>query len=263
MHSRGGVRALAVASLAELLRTSAALVLSCTTRDPGGFVLAHAVCDLNDGRSEPALQDADLMRRLTAGDAQALAELYARHASRCWSLTKRLVRDRELTNDVVQEVFLTLWRTPHAYDESRGAFGPWLTALAHHKAVDAIRSEEGHRRRTHAAAGDPPTSSVDEVVADKLEGDRVRGALASLSRVQGEALVLAYFAGLTHREIAVQTRAPLGTVKTRVRLGLRNLRAALVTDSGARLDALSCELASTRVPRSRTSAEIRIAIGSE
>ena len=174
-----------------------------------------------------ATDDVLLMRRLAAGDEDALTVLYRRHAARCWSLTKSIVRDPELARDVVQEVFLTLWRNPSAYDESRGTFGAWLTALAHHKAVDAVRKEAAHRRRAIDGAIDAPSGSTHDVVADRLEADRVRRAIASLSPSQSEALVLAYFHGLTHREIAARTGAPLGTVKTRVRLGIGNLQAAL------------------------------------
>ena len=148
--------------------------------------------------------------------------------------------------EVVQEVFLALWRDPAKYDPARGGFPSWLLATTHHKAVDAVRREEAVRRRrvalaedadryTSAASDLPP---VEDAAWAGLRGERVRQALGSLPAVQREALVLAYYAGYTQREIAERTNTPLGTVKTRMLAGMRRLRDLLdgVADAeGARL----------------------------
>jgi RNA polymerase sigma factor (sigma-70 family) len=152
------------------------------------------------------------------------------YTGRALALARRIVVDPQLAEDVVQEAFLAYWRNPAAFDASRGAFGSWLLALVHHKAVDAVRREMSQRRRLDAAAEslDPETLlDIGDVVADRLGDARVRKALEALPPVQREALVLAYWGGYTQREIAVRTGTPLGTVKTRMLVGMRRLQEGL------------------------------------
>ena len=191
--------------------------------------------------------DATLVARLGARDAAALEEIYTRYARICFALARRILADELLAQDVVQEVFLVLWRDPGRYDAERGSFSSWLLALTHHKAVDVVRREENLRRRRTTAdvlefEESPGTPVADEVLLG-LRRDRVRAALRSLPPPQREALALAYFGGYTQREIASLTGQPLGTVKTRMLLGMRRLRDTLrgdepgersaTTDSGA------------------------------
>jgi RNA polymerase sigma factor (sigma-70 family) len=160
----------------------------------------------------------------------SLAALVDQYSVRAWSLARRVVADDRLAEDVVQEAFLAYWRNPAAFDGSRGAFGSWFLALVHHKAVDAVRRETAHRRRADAAAeesGSDVVRDVAELVVDRVADLRVRSALESLSAVQREALVLAYWGGYTQQEIARRTGAPLGTVKTRMLAGMRRLHEAL------------------------------------
>ena len=152
------------------------------------------------------------------------------YSVRAWSLARRIVADDRLAEDVVQEAFLAYWRNPAAFDAGRGTFGSWFLALVHHKAVDAVRRETAHRRRADAAAGESEgevVRDVAELVVDRVADLRVRSALESLSPVQREALVLAYWGGYTQQEIAQRTGAPLGTVKTRMFAGMRRLHEKL------------------------------------
>ncbi|HVU73228.1 MAG TPA: sigma-70 family RNA polymerase sigma factor [Mycobacteriales bacterium] len=178
---------------------------------------------------EPA--DADLMRRVAEGDGAALELLWDRYARPCAALARRLLIDEGLAQDVVQEVFLTLWRQPARYDSERGGFASWLLAMTHHKAVDVVRREE-HRRSRRVSdevldGQEDMSTRVDEAVWTAVRRERVRHALAGLPPVQKEALGLAYYGGYTQREIAEMTGTPLGTVKTRMLAGMRRLRDVL------------------------------------
>lgn len=168
--------------------------------------------------------------RSNTAAAASFARLLDEYTPRAWSLARRIVADDRLAEDVVQEAFFAYWRNPGAYDGSRGTFSSWFLALVHHKAVDAVRREEAHRRRTDLVTetldGDS-APDVAELVSERVTDLRVRSALQSLSDVQREALVLAYWGGYTQREIAERTGAPLGTVKTRMLAGMRLLAARL------------------------------------
>ncbi len=192
-----------------------------TARPTPNYVLpAHAVMD-----------DAALVRLLCDGDGRALEALYGRYGRPCTSLARRLLGDDGLAQDVVQEVFLALWRAPSRFDADRGGFASWLLAMTHHKAVDSVRREENLRkRRTTADVLDLRESElpgVEEQVWSTVRRQRVRAALQTLPPVQREALALAYFGGYTQREIAGLTATPLGTVKTRMLAGMRRLRGSL------------------------------------
>jgi RNA polymerase sigma-70 factor (ECF subfamily) len=184
---------------------------------------------------EAGAVDAALVERLAARDGTALDELYTRYGRPSYSLAFRITGDQGFAEDVVQEVFLALWRDPSRYDRSRGGFASWLLSMTHHKAVDAVRREESLRRRRTAATeeavamlDDPgQASSVDEEVWSVVRAERVREALRALPRPQREAIALAYFGGFTQREVAALTDTPLGTVKTRMLAGMRRLRGSL------------------------------------
>jgi RNA polymerase sigma-70 factor, ECF subfamily len=168
----------------------------------------------------------------THGDP--LAEVLDRYAGRALALARRIVADDALAEDVVQEALLACWRRPSAYDPARGAFGPWLLALVHHKAVDAVRRETAQQRIAAAAVRGAvlqPASAPDtaDLVADRSTAGSVRSAVTDLPPGQRDAILLAYWGGLTQREIAQHTGTPLGTVKTRMLAGMRRLHAALDT----------------------------------
>src|SRR5918997_4696366 len=184
---------------------------------------------------------ADLLLRMRAGDRSAVDELYDRFRRPAFALARRILADDILAEDVVQDVFLTVWRDPYAYDGARGSFASWLMAMVHHKAVDAVRREESHRRRQSRAEDDlvlsAPTSArdVEDDAWTRLVAERVRTALGTLPDAQREALTLAYYGGYTQREVAALTRAPLGTVKTRMLAGMRRLRQDLDGTAAAAL----------------------------
>jgi RNA polymerase sigma-70 factor (ECF subfamily) len=186
--------------------------------------------------------DEVLVAALAGGDAQALELIYERHSRGVYSLALRLLVDGPAAEEVVQETFLKLWRQPAAYQPSRGRLLPWLLGVAHHHAIDVLRRRQLEQRHRIPA---PPHAKGD-VLADLLdtfgltssEGDpqsragafeqrlAIGRALASLPSEQWLPIELAYYRGMTQLEIATALGLPLGTVKTRMRLGLQQLRKA-------------------------------------
>jgi RNA polymerase sigma factor (sigma-70 family) len=184
-------------------------------------------------RSAEDPADASLVQRIRAGDREAVVDLYARFRRPAFALARRILADDALAEEVLQDVFLSVWRDPGAFDTARGSFTSWLLAMVHHKAVEAVRREESQRRR-QSRAGDqlvlaaPGTAQDVEAEAwTRVVSERVRGALAVLATAQREALTLAYYGGYTQREVAALTGAPLGTVKTRMLAGMRRLKEEL------------------------------------
>jgi RNA polymerase sigma-70 factor (ECF subfamily) len=190
-------------------------------------------------RPDDASGDLDLMRRIRAGDRSAVDDLYGRFRRPAFALARRILADDVLAEDVVQEVFLSVWRDPGAFDRGRGTVAAWLLAVVHHKAVDAVRREESQRRRQTAAeeelALDEPMArrDVEEEAWSRVVADEVRSALGALNPLQREALTLAYYGGYTQREVAALTGAPLGTVKTRMLAGMRRLKQELGGSGGS------------------------------
>lgn len=177
--------------------------------------------------------DAEILRRIAAGDPRAVDDLYERFRRPAFALARRVLADDTLAEDVLQDVFLSVWRDPGAFDGSRGSFASWLLAMVHHKAVDAVRREESQRRRQSLAEDDlalrEPLSArdVEDEAWSRTVAEQVRSALGDLPASQREALTLAYYGGYTQREVAALTGAPLGTVKTRMLAGMRRLREGL------------------------------------
>ena len=182
-------------------------------------------------RELDAADDRALVQAVQSGDARALEAIYARYGRPCYGLARRILHDEQLAQDVVQEVFLALWRDASRYDGTRGAFSSWLLSMTHHKAVDCVRREENLRKRR--ASPDALDNAVSQAPTPHDEAwggvrrDHVRRALAELPDAQREALGLAYFGGYTQREISGLTSTPLGTVKTRMLAGMRKLREQL------------------------------------
>ncbi|HEX5349924.1 MAG TPA: sigma-70 family RNA polymerase sigma factor [Pseudonocardiaceae bacterium] len=188
--------------------------------------------------------DSELVRRVADADAAALAELYERFGRRCHALARRVCVDQGWAQDVVQEVFLTLWRDPSRFDPSRGAFATWLLMLIHHPAVDAVRKESTRRRRLGAAPVPGEDRSSTSVPADQaamagVAAGQVRAALHRLPVVLRQVIVLTYFGGRTQREIAVLMGVPVGTVKSRMFTAVQRLRVLLTDQWGP--DALATE----------------------
>ena len=172
----------------------------------------------------------DLLRRSGRGDEAAFAQLYDATSARAYGMALRVVRDPAQAEEVAQEAFLEIWRTASRYDPDRGSALSWLLTITHRKAVDRVRSAEASSRRdTSYHQNDRPIEhdTTAEAVQSSLEAHRVRGALATLTDVQREAVGLAYFGGYTHTEVATMLDLPLGTAKTRIRDGLIRLRDTL------------------------------------
>lgn len=177
------------------------------------------VSDLQDRR------DRDLIAAIAAGDEVAFTDLYRRYASVSMGLAMRILGDRSLAEDVLQEVFVSLWRSAKGYDQGRGRVRSWLLAQVHHRAVDAVRREESQRRRNVVV--EIPSDPTEAVVEEAWLGERstrIRSGLATLSPQHQQVLLLAYFGGRTQTQIANETGIPLGTVKTRTLAGMRRLR---------------------------------------
>jgi RNA polymerase sigma factor (sigma-70 family) len=190
-------------------------------------------------RPADAPGDADVLQRIRAGHRSAVDDLYDRFRRPAFALARRILADDALAEDVLHEVFLSVWRDPAAYDRGRGSVAARVLAVVHHKAVDAVRREESQRRRQARAEEDlalaEPVAGrdVDEEAWTHVVAEQVRSALKGLSSPQREALTLAYYGGYTQREVAALTGAPLGTVKTRMLAGMCRLKEELGDPGGA------------------------------
>lgn len=188
-------------------------------------------------RSEPGLlglrelADEDLMPLVRRGEAPAFQVIYERHSGAAFSLAYRMCGKRAAAEDVVQEAFLSLWRSGHAYDRARGSVRTWVLGIVHHRAIDALR--RGTIRARHHAGDEgieerfeaPERTEVE--VARRDEAREIRAVLDELPADQSKVIELAYFGGFTHTEIASMLDEPVGTVKGRMRLGLAKMRLAL------------------------------------
>lgn len=175
--------------------------------------------------------DSDLMARAREGDADAFEVIYDRHSATAYSLARRVCRSAQVAEDVVQEAFLSLWRRRERYDTARGEVRAWLLTIVHNMAIDRIRRGGLHERRRASADGleeylEAP-ERTDEEVQRREEANRIRAALSALPVEQRQVIELAFFDGLTHTQIAAELEQPVGTVKGRIRLGLRKLQAQL------------------------------------
>jgi RNA polymerase sigma-70 factor (ECF subfamily) len=171
--------------------------------------------------------DAVLVSAIRAGDESAMGKLYDRYSSIVYGVALRVLEDAGEAEDVLQEVFLQLWRRPALFDASRGSLGAWLAVITRNRAIDAVRKRK------------PQTDVEDVVIA--VEADlasetersgwlsKIRTALGAMPASQRNALEMAYFEGMTHAEIAERTGEPLGTIKTRIRTGLMALRKIIAT----------------------------------
>jgi RNA polymerase sigma-70 factor (ECF subfamily) len=174
--------------------------------------------------------DAALVVAIGRWRQEALAEAYRRHGGAVYALARRVVRDTGVAEEVVQEVFVRLWTAPDRFDPERGSLRSWLLAQAHGRSIDRLRSDSARRlreerdaQRTAAAGYDLEREAWDLTVAD-----RVKEVMGNLPPGERQAIELAYFDGYTYREVARLLDAPEGTVKSRIRSGLKRLRADLV-----------------------------------
>ncbi|WSB06685.1 sigma-70 family RNA polymerase sigma factor [Streptomyces cyaneofuscatus] len=182
------------------------------------------------GVPSPAPDLQELMVRVARGDQEAFARVYDAVSGPVLGLVRSVLRDPAQSEEVAQEVLVEVWRTAPRFQSSRGSAMNWVLTLAHHRAVDRVRSAEASAAREHKAALLDRTPAFDEVseqVETRLEREQVRRCLRTLSELQRQSVTLAYYQGLTYREVAELLTVPLGTIKTRLRDGLIRLRDCL------------------------------------
>jgi len=183
------------------------------------------------------LDDEELMQRLVYRDLQAFRTLYSRYGNLVYSTSLRVVRDAQIAEDMVQEIFLRIWRKPESYVPQRGRFCTWLTSVSRNRAVDEIRSRSRRFRYESASPEEQEREFAgplrdDPALTAELSDQRrlILAALGGIPAEQRQIIEMAYFGGLTQQEIADRLSQPLGTVKTRIRLGMQKLRAALALE---------------------------------
>jgi RNA polymerase sigma-70 factor, ECF subfamily len=180
------------------------------------------------------IADEQLVNQVAGGDASALEQLYERYVRQCFGLALRMLGEPAHCEEVVQEVFLKLWTQPSSYSSQKGKFASWLLSMVHHRCIDELR----RRSRTEVALEDPetggflttepdPEPDALEQIWTREQQTAVRTALGQIPQNQRQVLELAYFMGLSHSQIASKLDQPLGTVKTRIRLGMQSLRQLL------------------------------------
>ncbi|MDQ4097949.1 MAG: sigma-70 family RNA polymerase sigma factor [Actinomycetota bacterium] len=176
------------------------------------------------------VSDAALVMAIGRWREDALAEAYRRHAGAAFALARRLLADRELAEEVLQEVFLRLWNRPDRFDPERGTLRSYLLAQTHGRSVDLLRSETSRRRREERDARETAENphDIEREVVDMAVAERMKEVVASLPADERRAIELAYFGGHTYRQVAAMLDAPEGTVKSRIRSGLRRMRQSLV-----------------------------------
>jgi RNA polymerase sigma-70 factor (ECF subfamily) len=173
------------------------------------------------------LNDGALVVATRSDNQEAMAELYDRYSSVVYAVALRVIGDAGAAEDILQEVFMQLWRNPGAFDASRGNLAPWLAVIARNRAVDVLR-----KRRPQSDLEETVLSVEPDMAADADRGraaERIRAALKQMQPAQRSALEMAYFQGYSHSEISTKTGEPLGTIKTRIRSGLLQLRKVMET----------------------------------
>jgi RNA polymerase sigma-70 factor, ECF subfamily len=178
-----------------------------------------------------SLADEDLMQLVRRGDTGAFELVYERHATAAFSLAYRMTGTRNVAEDVVQEAFLSLWRSGARYDRARGSVRTWVLGIVHNRAIDALRRSMVHDRRRASDEGIEERlesgERTDVEAARRDEAREVRSALRALPAEQCRVIELAYFGGFSQSEIAAMLDTPIGTVKGRMRLGLQKMRGEL------------------------------------
>jgi RNA polymerase sigma-70 factor, ECF subfamily len=179
------------------------------------------------GRQYLLLADEELISLAGQGEAQAFAVLYDRHSRAAYSLAYRMMGEKHAAEDLVQDGFLKVWRGAESYRVERGSVRTWILSIIHNRGIDQLRSTASRRRTQEKVEASAPVSQPSEAFAETLRNsqrDQVREALGTLPQEQLKILELAYFSGYTHVEIAELLSLPLGTVKGRMRLGLKKIR---------------------------------------
>jgi len=185
------------------------------------------IAETNKKRQYLLLADEDLISLTDGGDTQALAALYDRHGRVAYSLAYRMMGERQAAEDLVQEAFLKVWRAAGSYRVERASVRTWILSILNNRGIDMLRSSASRRRTQDRVEAQTPSSQPSEAFGEtwrSSQREQVREALRGLPPEQLKVLELAYFSGYTHKEIAELLDLPLGTVKGRMRLGLKKIR---------------------------------------
>jgi RNA polymerase sigma-70 factor (ECF subfamily) len=180
---------------------------------------------LSTAARNPNLNDQALILAIRSGDQQAMAELYDRYSSVVYAVALRVLSDTAAAEDVLQEIFMQVWRNPAAFESGRGNLAPWLAVITRNRAVDVLR-----KRRPQTEISENTISIEPDLASQADRGravDKVRAVLKDMPAAQRSALEMAYFEGYSQSEISEKTGEPLGTIKTRIRAGLMVLRKAV------------------------------------
>jgi RNA polymerase sigma-70 factor, ECF subfamily len=175
---------------------------------------------------DSGLTDAEIIRRIHSGDEGAMTLLYDRYSSVVYAVALRVLSDSSAAEDILQDVFMQLWRNPQAFNASRGSLAAWLAVIARNRAIDQLRKKRPEAETVETVIA--VESDLENTVERNHAIEKVRTVLAGMPAEQRLALEMAFFQGLTHVEIAGKTGQPLGTIKTRIRSGLSAVRKAFV-----------------------------------
>ena len=176
-------------------------------------------------RTQSAEMERELIAGMRGGREAAMAQLYDRYSSIVYSVALRVLGDTGAAEDVLQDIFMQLWRKPDSFDANRGSLAAWLAVIARHRAIDALRKRKPETNVTEVVIA--LDFDLEEEAGRRMAIEKVRSALAGMPAEQRMAVELAFFEGLTHSEVATKTGEPLGTVKTRIRSALQALRKAM------------------------------------
>lgn len=193
--------------------------------------MARPSIDLPDLPS-PASSPDDLLVRVQSGDRDAFSRLYDSLSPLVFGLALKTTRSNALAEEVTQEVFIQVWRQADRFDPTRGSARSWVATIAHRRSVDVVRRTQSATNREESSLPEPPNPDVAEEVIEQDERDRVKAAMTELTDLQHEAIEMAYFGGLTYRQVAERLSVPLGTVKSRMRDGLIKIRASMEVIDG-------------------------------
>ena len=200
--------------------------------EPGGFVPGGDAGAGQAGSRQRPDDLGDLLARVALGDADAYAAVYGRMSGQVLGIVLSVVRDPAQSEEVAQEVLLEVWRSASRFDAELGSAAAWVMTMAHRRAVDRVRSEQkAIEREQRVASAEIAYDEVTEAVEARLDRERVRRCLGSLTELQRESVALAYYGGYTYRQVAELLGVAVGTVKTRMRDGLIRLRDCLGVDA--------------------------------
>jgi RNA polymerase sigma-70 factor, ECF subfamily len=216
---------MSVVSLEDISEARSQARASARANHPAGARLRLVQAVEPDSGQDLSIES--LLRDVAGGDRTAFAEVYDRISSRVMGLVTRLLRDRAQSEEVTQEVFLEIWQQAGKFDANKGSGMAWVLTMAHRRAIDRIRaSQKSHERDLKIGIRDMERDfdGVSESVEIRIENERVKRSMSRLTALQREAVILAYYGGYSHSEMAEILGIPLGTVKTRLRDGMIRLR---------------------------------------